>query len=169
MFVLFYLGNSSISFAFRFSIPRCYLNYAYMYDGNTLYLWEIKNLWWLMKVRNTHRITTKHGNFITLVMVITWFGLGDVLLETVILKNFLLKIRMCFFKVKHYFGHISGMVGLIDGKRKGSASVGCWYNMWPWPLASLMTLTLDVSRSNFEIAVSQELLVWLMWNEEEES
>ena len=39
------------------------------------------------------------------------------------------------------------------------------HNMWPWPLTSLMTLTLDVSRSNFEIALSQELLVWLMWNE----
>ena len=26
------------------------------------------------------------------------------------------------------------------------------YNMWHWPLTSLMTLTLDVSRSNFEIA-----------------
>ena len=37
------LGNSSISFAFLFSIPRYYLNYAYMYDGNTQYLWEIKN------------------------------------------------------------------------------------------------------------------------------
>ena len=44
---------------------------------------------------------------------------------------------------------------------------GC--NMLPWPLTSLMTLTLDVSRSNFEIAVSQELLVWLMWNEKEVS
>ena len=43
------------------------------------------------------------------------------------------------------------------------------YNMWPWPLTSLMTLTLDVSRSNFEIALSQELLVWLMWNENEVS
>ena len=29
-----------------------------------------------------------------------------------------------FFKVKHYFGHISGMVGPIDVKRKGSALVG---------------------------------------------
>ena len=26
------------------------------------------------------------------------------------------------------------------------------YNIWPWPLTSLMTLTLDVSRSNFEIS-----------------
>ena len=33
---------------------------------------------------------------------------------------------MCFFKVKHYFGHISGMVGPIDVKRKGSALVGYW-------------------------------------------
>ena len=28
------------------------------------------------------------------------------------------------------------------------------YNMWPWPLTSPMALTLDVSRSNFEIAQS---------------
>ena len=33
---------------------------------------------------------------------------------------------MCFFKVKHYFGHTSGMVGLIDVKRKGNALVGYW-------------------------------------------
>ena len=33
---------------------------------------------------------------------------------------------MCFFKVKHYFGYISGMVGLIDVKWKGNASVGYW-------------------------------------------
>ena len=37
-------------------------------------------------------------------------------------------------------------------KRKVGALVG--YIMGPWPLTSLMTLTLDVSRSNFEIALS---------------
>ena len=42
---------------------------------------------------------------------------------------------MCFFKVKHYFGHISGMVGPIDMKRKGSASVGYW--------VQYVTLTFD--------------------------
>ena len=72
---------------------------------------------------------------------------------------------MCTFKDKHYFGHISRMVGQIDVKWKGSALV--WldtgHNMWPWPLTSLITLTLDVSRSNLEIALSQEILVWLMW------
>ena len=43
------------------------------------------------------------------------------------------------------------------------------YNIWPWPLTSLMTLTLDVSRSNFEIALSQEWGAWLTWNEKDES
>ena len=88
------------------------------------------------KVRTTHRITTKHGSAIALVMVITWLDFGEVLLETLILANFLWKnsdvfnflwkIRMCFFKAKHYFGHISGIVGPIDVKWKGSVSVGCW-------------------------------------------
>ena len=61
-----------------------------------------------------------------LVMVITWLDFGAVLFETVILVNFLLKIPDVFFKVKHYFGHISGMVVPIDVKRKESASVGQW-------------------------------------------
>ena len=46
-------------------------------------------------------IPTKHA----LVMVTTWLDFGEVLLETVILANFLLKFQMCifkiFFKVKH--------------------------------------------------------------------
>ena len=41
------------------------------------------------------------------------------------------------------------------------------WTMWPWPLTSLMTFTMDFSRSNFKIAVSQEKLVWLLWNEKE--
>ena len=32
------------------------------------------------------------------------------------------------------------------------------WNMWPWPLTSPVTLTFDFSRSNFKLAVSQELL-----------
>ena len=41
------------------------------------------------------------------------------------------------FKVKHYFGHISGMVGPIDVKQKGSASVGYW--------VQYVTLTFDLT------------------------
>ena len=44
---------------------------------------------------------------------------------------------MCFFKVKRYFGHISGMIDQIDVKRKGSASVGYW--------AQYVTLTFDLT------------------------
>ena len=44
---------------------------------------------------------------------------------------------MCFSKVKHYFRHISGMVGSIDAKRKGSALVGYW--------AQYVTLTFDLT------------------------
>ena len=44
---------------------------------------------------------------------------------------------MCFFKVKHYFGHISGMAGPIDVKRKGSASV------WHW--SQYVTVTFDLT------------------------
>ena len=44
---------------------------------------------------------------------------------------------MCFFKIKHYFGHISGMIGPIDVKRKGSASVGDW--------VQYVTLTFDLT------------------------
>ena len=72
---------------------------------------------------------------------------------------------MCFFEVEHYFGHISGMAGPIDVRRKEKASVGYWYGMWSRPLTWFMPLTQDVSKSNFEIAVSQELLVGLMTNE----
>ena len=60
------------------------------------------------------------------IMVITWLDFGKIMLETVILAHFPKKFWMCFFKVKHNFGHISGMVGLIDVKWKESASVGYW-------------------------------------------
>ena len=124
---------------------------------------------------------------------------------------------MYFFKVKHYFGHISGMVGPIDVKRKGSALVGYWVQyviltfdlprdldlgcfmvkfrnssicrivglidvkwkcselVWYW--ANCMTLPFDhtqdldlgVSRSESEIALSQEWGSLLTMNEKDAS
>ena len=62
------------------------------------------------------------------------------------------------FKVKHYFGHISGMVCRLMWNEKEVHQLDTGYNMWPWPLTSLMNSTLDVSMSNFEIPVSQEFL-----------
>ena len=46
---------------------------------------------------------------------------------------------------------------------KGVHRLDTGYNTSPWPLTSLMTLTLDISRSNFEIALSQDC--WSDWCE----
>ena len=91
-----------------------------------------------IKWRTTHRITTNRGSFVVLDMVITWLDFGEMLLKIVIFANFLQIFWMCFFKVKHYFGHISGMVGSIDVKWKVSALVQYW--------VQYMTLTFDLTR-----------------------
>ena len=71
---------------------------------------------------------------------------------------------MCFFKVKHSVGHISGMVGPIDVKRKGGASVGHWVNY--------VTLTFDLTHDldlwffkvKFQNSCIWGIVIWLMWN-----
>ena len=98
-------------------------------------------------------------------MVITWLDIGEVLLDTFILANFLLKFG-CYFSRSNTFLVISKewLVWLMwDEMEVNRLDTG--HNMWHWPLTSPMTFTLDVARSNFVIALSQELLVWLMWNE----
>ena len=48
------------------------------------------------------------------------------------------------------------MVGPIDVKRKGSASVGCWVNYVTLTFDLTNDLDLVVSRSKFEIALFEE-------------
>ena len=79
----------------------------------------------------------KFGGHIPLVMLVTWLNFGEILLETSGGGGgnfFSLKFRMCFFKVKHYMGHISEM------KRKCISwildklyDVDFWPHPWPWP------------------------------------
>ena len=78
-------------------------------------------------------------------MVITWFDFREVLLEAVILTNFLQNFWICFFKDKHYFGHISGMVGPIE--QKGSASVGYWV----WYVTMTCDITHDLDLGCFKV------------------
>ena len=59
-------------------------------------------------------------------MVITWLDFGEIRFKLLFWQIFFKNFGCVFFKVKHYFGHISGMVGPIDVKRKGSALVGFW-------------------------------------------
>ena len=71
---------------------------------------------------------------------------------------------MCFFKVKHSIGYISGMVGPIYVKWKGGALVGYWVNC--------MTLTLDLTHDpdrwffkvKFQNSCVWRIVIWLMWN-----
>ena len=101
-------------------------------------------------MRTTQPITTKLGGYILLVMLIKWLDFWNSVGNSFFLTNFLWKFEMCFFKVKHSVGHISGMDGPIDVKHKGGASVGYWVNY--------VTLTFDFSNSNFKVLVSQKLL-----------
>ena len=82
--------------------------------------------------------------------------------------KFCLKISDVFFQGQTLFWPYLRLVPLMWNEKEVHW-LDTGYNMWPWPLTSLMTLTLAISRSNFEIALSQELLVWLMWNENEVS
>ena len=66
---------------------------------------------------------------------------------------------MCISKVKYILGHISGMVGPINMKRKWSALFEYWLYY--------VTLSFDLSKSHIEIAGFQGVLVWLMWTEKE--
>ena len=71
---------------------------------------------------------------------------------------------MCFFKVKHSIGHISGMVGPIDVKWKGGTSVRYWVNY--------VTLTFDLTHDvdlwffkvKFQNSCNWGIVIWLMWN-----
>ena len=118
------------------------------------------------KVRITQPITTKLGSYIIayipLVMVITRIDFGGILSETLFLANFLRKLRMC--SRSNTIGHISGMVGPIDVKRKGGAWVGYWVNY--------VTLTFDLTHDldlwffkvKFQNSCIWGIVIWLMWN-----
>ena len=93
-----------------------------------------KNLFVCYKVRTTHRITTKRGSFVALVMVITWLDFGKLLF----LANFLKKFRMYFFQGQTLFWPYlkNGWSDWCETKRKYTL-VGYW--------VQYMTLTFDLT------------------------
>ena len=113
-------------------------------------------------MRTIQSITTKLGSYIPLVMLITWLDFGGILLESPFLPNFLWKFWMCFFKVKHSIGHISGMVGPIDVKRKGGA---VWNSLiWGicWGGGGWLTWNeMDVSRSFVTVTIWVTMVGWV--------
>ena len=115
------------------------------------------------KVRTTQSITTILSSYIPLVMLITWSHFGGILLETLFLTNFLWKFWMCFSRSNTLLDISQEWLVRLMWNEKEVHGLDTGWTMWPWPLTSPMTLTFDFSRSNFKIAVSQEL-IWLMWN-----
>ena len=97
----------------------------------------------------------------------TWLDFGAILIEAFYLCYFFSsKFWMIFFQGQRidwpYL--MNGWFDWNDLERKYIASIlgelfdlGLWPHPLPW----------RISWSNFEIAVSQELFVWLMWNEKE--
>ena len=74
-----------------------------------------------------------------------------------------------FFKVKFPNSSISGIVGLIDGKWKGSELIRYWAGCVTLPFYHTYDLDLQVSRSECELALSQEWDGRLTWNERDVS
>ena len=116
------------------------------------------------KVKTTQPITAKLSSDIPLVMIITWLDFWGNLLETFILPNF-----GCVFSRSNTLGHISGVIGPINVKRKGGASVGYWANYVTLTFDLTHDIDLVVSRSNFEIALFEEWVGWLRWNKRDVS
>ena len=84
-------------------------------QGHSCGIGKQKNTSLHNKVRTTYPNHFKICGYIPVVMLITWLYFGVVLLETFIWRLFF-KNSDVIFKVKHSFGHISGMVGPINGK-----------------------------------------------------
>ena len=61
------------------------------------------------------------------------------------------------------------MVGPIDVKRKGGASVGYWVSYVTLTFDPTRDLDLVISMSKFEIALFEEKEGWLTWNERDVS
>ena len=122
-----------------------------------------------VRTTTTQPITTKLCSYILLGMLITRLVFVRIMLQTLILPNFLLKFLMCFFKLEH----ISGMVGAIDVEQKEGASVRYWVNHMTLTFDLTHDLDLVVSRSKFEIALFEEWGRggggWLTWNERDMS
>ena len=119
------------------------------------------------KVKTTQPITAKLSSDIPLVMIITWLDFWGNLLKLLFCQIFFENFGCVFWS--NTLGHISGMIGPINVKRKGGASVGYWANYVTLTFDLTHDIDLVVSRSNFEIALFEEWVGWLRWNKRDVS
>ena len=78
-------------------------------------------------------------------------------------------LNLGFCNIIFWNSCISGIVGLINMKLKGSKLIRYWADYMTFPFDHTHDLDLEVSRSVFEISLSQEWNGWLTWNERDVS
>ena len=110
------------------------------------------------KVRTTQPISAKLCSYISLVMIITWLTFGGIPSETHFLPNFLWNFECVFSSLNTSLVISQECLVRIMWNEKEVHRMDAGWTAWPLPLTSPMTLTSDFSRSNFKIAVSEELL-----------
>ena len=85
------------------------------------------------------------------------------MLEFFLFQYFFSKFHM-YFSMSNSIGHILGLVGQIEIKQKGNALFDYWVNYVTLISDLIFDLDFGFFQVKFEIAVSGELFVWLMWN-----
>ena len=123
------------------------------------------------KERTTHRITTKHGSFIALVMVITLFGV--VLMETFILASFFFN-SVVFFQGQTIFCPYlgNGWSDWCETKRKcigwmlgAICDLDLWPHSWSWPWpwpfkAQFRNISISETVGLIDIKLKWSELIW---------
>ena len=127
-------------------------------------LWPIgtstSELEWALPIRAiSDRLDQHTFGICNLVCGVPWVLLVGIPWGFMIFKIF----RCVFFTVKHFFWHISGILGTIDVKWRGSASVGYWVYYVTLTFDLTHDLDLGFFKVKFRKPVFYELSVWLMW------
>ena len=104
-------------------------------------------------VRTNHPITTKLGSYIPLVVLITWLDFGGILLE--LFGCVLTRSNTIGFIWNGWFDWWETKMKCIGWILDEKGDFGLWSRPWLWPW------------SNFEIAVSRDMLFWLMWKQKD--
>ena len=106
------------------------------------------------KVRTVQPITTKLGSYISLIMFITWFDLGGMLLKLLFCHIFFENFGCVFQDQTLFWTYLrNGWSDWCDTKRV--ALVRYWVNYMTWPLTSPMALNFIFQG---QISKSQESL-----------
>ena len=114
-------------------------------------------------MRTTHPITTKRCCCIPLVMLYTWLNVGEIMLETLLV--FCFKLRMCFARSDTLLVISQEWLVRLTWNEKEVHRLDTGWITWPWLLTSPIIVTLDGQSQ-----IPKELCLrncWSDWSETE--